>query len=324
VSSIKHGGIPWVKPLALVSALLGLSLLALVMLGSQVSGILSTVGASVGGPYGGGAVEGEDGGTVGEGEGEGEGEAPGAGDGGVPLAAPRDELLIIKTGTLTLEVPRIGDAVTAATSAIDALGGYAAGSQRAGAGEEARATIIFRVPAERWDQAMNAVRGLATEVLAEESTTEDVTSQVVDLGARIRNLQATERALQSIMDRAEVIKDVLSVQAELTTVRGQIEQLASQKAHLEEQAAYSTLTVTFVLKPAPVLVEQQEGFDPATEVDAASASLVGVLQGVATAGIWFGIVWLPILVTLAIVTGIGAFVVRRFRRSSTPWEPAGN
>ena len=47
------------------------------------------------------------------------------------------------------------------------------------------------------------------------------------------------------------------------------------------------------------------------EVDQASASLVDVLQAVATAGIWFGIVWLPVLFALAIVLGIVLLVLRR-------------
>src|SRR5947199_24090 len=97
-----------------------------------------------------------------------------------------------------------------------------------------------------------ALRGLADKVLTERSSTEDVTGQVVDLGARIKNLEATERALQAIMDRATEIKDVLSVQAELTKVRGQIEEMTAEKGHLVEQAAMSTLTVTFSLKPNPV------------------------------------------------------------------------
>lgn len=311
----------WIKPAVAAAALLVGSILVLTLLGSQVSGILSTVGSSVGGgPYPGNDVPGGD--TTG-GDTTGGDTAGGSGSDGVVTAVPRDDLLIIKTGTLTLEVGGIAAAVTAATDRIDALGGYAAGSQRSGSGEGAQATIAFRVPAARWDEAMNALRGLAIEVQAEESTTEDVTAQVVDLGARIRNLQATERALQSIMDKATVIKDVLSVQAELTTVRGQIEQLTAEKGHLEERAAYSSLTATFVLKPAPVLAVQQDQFDPASEVDAASASLVGVLQGVATAGIWFGIVWLPILITLAAMTVIGALVVRRLRRSPDT-EPIGN
>ena len=145
-----------------------------------------------------------------------------------------------------------------------------------------------------------------------------MTTQVVDLGARIKNLQATETALQAIMDRATEIKDVLAVQAELTSVRGQIEQMTAEKQSLEGQAAYSTLAVTFSLKPDPVLTSQSQ-FDPKTEVDQASASLVSVLQGLATAGIWFAIVWLPILIVIGILFGIGLFIYRRVRR--TPMLP---
>lgn len=310
-----------------LAAVMILAIGGLMTLGSQVNGILSTVGASVGGnPYAGdpGDIAGNNGGdTSGDSSGNsgsdgadaagGQNGSSGPGAGGVVTAVPGDELLIIKTGTLTLQVSAIDKAVAAATLAIDGLGGYASGSKRSGSGDGLEATITFRVPAGRWDEAMNTARALAIEVLSEDSSTEDVTAQVVDLGARIKNLQATEAALQSIMNRATVIKDVLAVQAELTTVRGEIEQRTAEKTHLEAQAAYSTLTATFVLKPAPVLAEQQAGFDPGSEVDAASASLVGVLQGVETAGIWFGIVWLPILIAIAIVFGIGLFIYRRIR-----------
>lgn len=305
----------WSGPILAVLGLMVTGLVAIMLLGSQVSGILSTVGASVGGPYGPGAVVGND--TNGD---ENDGDEVGGADGepgsdpGVVNAIARDDLLIIKTGSLTLRVAAIDAAAADATARIAAFGGYVSGSDRSGTGREAVATATFRVPAAQWDAAMTAMRSLGSEVLLEHSTTEDVTGRVVDLAARIRNLQVTEQALQAIMDRATVIKDVLTVQAELTVTRGRIEQLASEKAHLEEQAAYSTLAVTFALEPAPVLVEQQAGYDPAAEVDEASASLVGILQRLATAGIWFGIVWLPVLAAMAVVGGIGFLVVRRVRR----------
>jgi hypothetical protein len=113
-----------------------------------------------------------------------------------------------------------------------------------------------------------------------------------------------------------VVKDVLSVQAELTQTRGEIEQLTAEQAHLEEQAALSTLTATFLLQPEPaVVVAQTSGFDAAKEVDSATAKLIRALQKVARAGIWFGIVWLPILIGLVvgsvIALAIGRFVARR-------------
>jgi hypothetical protein len=244
----------------------------------------------------------------------------------VPNAAPQTGPLIIKTGAVAIQVDDIDAALATANRSIGELGGYTSGSDRSGDEKSAQASVTYRIPAARWDDALAAVRGIGIKVLNERSSSDDVTTQVVDLGARIKNLQATEAALQGIMARATEIKDVLTVQAELTKVREQIETLTAEKSHLEGQAALSTLTVTFALKPDPVLTEQQ-GFDPATEVDQASASLVSVLQGLTTAGIWFVIVWIPILIGLAIVGSIGWFVLKRVLRrmeaaSAAPEAPA--
>jgi hypothetical protein len=223
----------------------------------------------------------------------------------------RPDLLIIKTGQLSLQVDAIDAALAAASSKIGALGGYVAGSDRQGDGDQMVATETYRIPAAQWDAALVALRGLALKVTGEQTQSQDVTGDVLDLGARITNLQATEVALQGIMTKATKIADVLAVQQQLTDVRGQIEQLSTQKKHLEGQAAYSTLTVSYGLKPAPAVVTSQEHFDPNSEIDKASASLVDVLQALATAGIWFAIVWLPILLALAIVGGIVALILRR-------------
>lgn len=263
----------------------------------------ATAGAAIPGP--GNGLSGEDDGT---------GNGNGGGD-EVEFTAGQEGLLIIKNGSLALQVADIDAALNAAAQQVTALGGYAGGSDRSGDGDSAQATVTFRIPAARWDDALAGLRGLGEKVLTERYSTDDVTAQVVDLGARIRNLETTEAAFQAIMDRAVDIDDVLKVQAELTKVRGEIEQLAGSKTSLEAQAAFSTLAVTFALKPNPVLVAE-ERFDPAVEVNAASASLVSVLQGLATAGIWFGIVWLPILLAIGIVVAIGLFVARRVRRTT--------
>jgi hypothetical protein len=233
-------------------------------------------------------------------------------------------LLIIKTGTLQLQVTGLDAALGSASQKITALGGYASGSQREGDDDQAVATVTYRIPATRWDEALTTLRALGTKVLGEKSETQDVTGQVVDLGARIANLQVTEQALQSIMTKAAKITDVLAVQEQLTAVRGQIEQLTAERKHLQEQAAFSTLTVTYSLKEHAV-VNTTNNFDPTSEIDRASASLVDVLQGLATAGIWFGIVWLPILLVLGVIALIVVAVMRRVTRArpGTPVGPGG-
>jgi Domain of unknown function (DUF4349) len=238
----------------------------------------------------------------------------------------RPDLLIIKTGNLSLQVKDIDAGLADASAKIGALGGYVAGSDRKGDGDQTVATATYRIPAASWDSALVALRGLADKVLAEQTQSQDVTGDVVDLGARITNLQATEAALQAIMARATKISDVLDVQTQLTDVRGQIEQLSTQRKHLQDQAGYSTLTVAFSLKPPPPVEKATKNFDPGSEVDKATASLVDVLQALATAGIWFGIVWLPILLALAVIGGIVLLVLRRVwpaRRVEVLPQPEG-
>ena len=285
--------------------------------------VLAACGGSAAAPLApAGAPAAEQPGSVGAGSGSGTGSGSGSQTGNqgsdrvVPvLDAARPDLLIIKTGTLDLQVASVNDGVAAAAVKIAALGGYVSGSQQAGEGDRVTASVTYRIPADRWEEALAALRGLAIKVVGEKTDTQDVTGQVVDLSARIANLQATERAFQDVMTKAKSISDILTVQAELTKVRGDIEQAIAEKQHLTGQAAFSTLTVGFGLKPEAAVVVSQQKFDPKSEVDRASATMVDILQGLATAGIWFAIVWLPILLVLGLLAAAVAFAIRRGRPS---------
>jgi Domain of unknown function (DUF4349) len=234
-------------------------------------------------------------------------------------AAFQDGAKIIRTGSLQLEVGDVPAALTSARKAIAGLGGYIGASQQYQDGDNVVATITYRIPADRWEDALDSLRKLGKEV-GEQTNSADVTGQIVDLDARIRNLKASETALVGYIARATKVADVLEIESRLSDVRGQIEQLSAQKASLDDQVAYATLAVTFGVEVQAVKAAAAQ-WDPSGEVDRAGASLVGFLQALATAGIWFAIVWLPILAVLAIVVGLVVFVGRRFglfRRSPGP------
>jgi hypothetical protein len=229
------------------------------------------------------------------------------------VGAVVDDAKIIRTGTMELEVSDVPKALTAARDGIRAMGGYIGASQTFNEGDTPVASITYRIPADRWEDALDLLRGLnglTTKVVTEQSEAVEVTGQVMDLEARIKNLRASEAALQEIARKAVRVSDVLEVQAQLTDVRGQIEQLTAQLADLEDRAAMATLTARFSV-PVVAVEVAQKGWDPTAVVDEATASLVNVLQSLATAGIWFGIVWLPILLVLGVVAAIVAWIVRR-------------
>jgi hypothetical protein len=240
---------------------------------------------------------------------------------------------IIRTGSMSLEVGNVPEAIREARDAIRRMGGYVGASQTSNIDDQPFAQITYRIPVARWEDALDALRGVdgdTTKVVSEQTDSVDVTSQVVDLDARIRNLQASETALVAIAEQAVRIQDILDIQARISEVRGQIEQLEAQQNALADQTSYATLTVTYQLPVVAAIEVQAEGWDATAIFDEASATLVGVLQALAGAGIWLLVVWVPILVMFAVAAGIVAWLLRRFgvldraQLRAAPPKPAGD
>ena len=167
----------------------------------------------------------------------------GKGSNTAPNGAFKDEAKIVRTGTLAVQVKDLDKAISAGLDQVRSAGGYVGGSDQRNDGDRSVATITYRIPSDKWDTALAALRGLG-KVLSEQTNAVEVTGQLVDLGARIDNLRASETALQAIARQAVKVSDVLEVQNRLFEVRGQIEQLEAQRTHLGDQASYGTLQVT--------------------------------------------------------------------------------
>jgi hypothetical protein len=246
---------------------------------------------------------------------------PGDGTTGDTQQQVADTALIVHTGTLDLEVTDLRGAVDQAAALVAGLGGNVAASHEQNTDSGHSASVTYRIPAARWAEAVNGLRGLAQRVVAEDTDAEDVTAQVIDLDARITNLRASEAALQGIMDRATTIADVLKVQAELTKVRGDIESMTAKRDHLAEQAALGTLEVRFNM-PVNAANVASQGWDLGRELDNAVAALVRIGQGLASLGIWVLIVFLPIAIPILVIGYIAFRLRRRYLARQAARAPA--
>ena len=260
--------------------------------------------------------------------------AAGNGNGVVdqPNGVPEQPQLIIYNGSLELEVADVDASVSQAEALVKGLGGHVAGSRASDSGKGKSAYVTYRIPAARWSEALSGLKALATRVVDEETSSDDVTAEVVDLEARLANLRSTELALQGIMARATTITDVLKVQAELTQVQGEIESMTAQRDLLTNQAALATLDVAFNPPPVAEVQQASTGWDLGREIDGALASLVRLGQGVASLLVWLIIVVLPVLVPVLIGIWIVNRLYVRWRRlhpavrpsagPSGPWPPS--
>ncbi|MGL5063980.1 MAG: DUF4349 domain-containing protein [Microcoleus sp.] len=105
------------------------------------------------------------------------------------------------------------------------------------------ATMEIRVPQEKLDATLDALAKLGT-VQNRGLTAEDVTSQLVDSEARLKNLRKSEEMVLKIMERSGSVGDVLKASQELSKIRESIERIEAQLKSLRSQVAYSTINLT--------------------------------------------------------------------------------
>lgn len=203
--------------------------------------------ASGGAGYVGGAAN-QSGSTAGA---SGTGPAPAASGGPVPATSP-DEVpaattKVVKTATVAETVPHGGLA-----AAMDRLQGIAVGqggytqtsaTDSAGAGQPATGSATLRVPVANFTAALDAVEGLGRTTSVSTSG-QDVTSQYVDLQARLQSLEDARTQFQQILTDAQTISDILAVEQQISDLQTQIEQLQGQINVMDDQTSYSTITVT--------------------------------------------------------------------------------
>lgn len=159
-------------------------------------------------------------------------------DGDIP-----SEKKIIKSGDLTLKVVDADKAVSQIASIAKNNGGdIFSTSLYEGASNVKSGTVTVKVPVVNFEKSFLEIKKVASLVVRESISGQDVTEQYTDLQSRLRNKQAEEQAFAAILQRSGQIDDVLKVMRELARVRGEIEVLQGRIKLLESQTDMSTIT----------------------------------------------------------------------------------
>ncbi len=151
---------------------------------------------------------------------------------------------IIRNGSIALTVRDVPGTMNAIWNTATDLGGFVVSSSTQGAGDDARAEVTLRVPAEQYNAAMTRLRGYGVKVLNEKSTAQDVSEEYVDLQARQRNLELTVAQFQTLLGQARNVDETLKVQTQLNSVQGDLERVRGRLRFYDNRAAFSTITAT--------------------------------------------------------------------------------
>ena len=225
---------------------------------------------------------------------------------------------IIAHASLELVVSDTQKVVDAITTLMNAQGGFVSTANlyrtNYGNGELLQGTIQLRVPANKLEAVLKQLDELAIEVRSKTLGREDVTDQYSDLDAQLRNLNATENELRELLAEVRAKPnakpdDILTVHNSLITIRGQIEQIQGRKNMLDNMISLSTIDITLTpdVLSLPVV---EEGWRPLAVVRDATRQLLGTLQALTNAAIWFAIYGLPVLLLMGAVLGVLFWLVR--------------
>ncbi len=194
---------------------------------------------------------------------------------------------VISTGQVTVHSKSINRARAELMQLVSSWGGSISDEQTSSddRGRVTESTMTLRVPTAKFSQAMAAFSGLGT-VEQQSRKSEDVTTQVIDNGARVRAAERSIAQIENLLGRAKELSDIIAIESDLARRQADLDSLKAQQAYLADQTSLSTINV-FLSNSGQVAPEPEEaqGFlagldDGWTALKAATVVLLTIIGAV--------------------------------------------
>ncbi|MBN2468206.1 MAG: DUF4349 domain-containing protein [Deltaproteobacteria bacterium] len=155
------------------------------------------------------------------------------------------ERKIIRNGELAFECSNLGETRKRVEEAIKKYGGYISNENEYRYTDRIEQSIIIRVPAENFDGLVADISQGVRRFDRKHIGSTDVTEEFLDIELRIKIKKETETRYRELLARAKNVKEILEIERELGKIREEIESVEGRLKYLQNQVAFSTLTVTF-------------------------------------------------------------------------------
>lgn len=237
-----------------------------------------------------------------------------AGYGGeVDLSAdlhPDENRKVIYTSDVSIETEQFEESVSTIRALLDETGGYVSSTSQWGSSSDGsrRGDYTCRVPAEHYRAFLSGLQG-AGNVYSLNEYTDDITTQYVDVQARLDSLQNQKERLEELAKEAEDIDTLLSIEDKLGEVQYQLESYTAQMRTFDNQVDYSTVVISL-----REVRKVSEGVTFGSRIRAAfSGSWENFVDRAQSFVIWL-IYALPGLIILAVILCIAIPLIRRYRK----------
>lgn len=205
------------------------------------------------------------------------------------------ERRVIQTGSLSLRVENLQEALRQAEAIANAHGGYVENQNDSGSQDQLpRGNMTLRVKSIHFSDVMNQLRALG-EKLSESTNREDITRQYADIEGRLRALRAEEESYVTMLRAAKKVGELLEIKERLGSVRQELESYESQRRALANLSTLSTISLSMEQRVKPGQPEKEAGWAEDTWSSALNAlTSAGRFLGRLVIFIFvFAPIWLP-------------------------------
>ncbi len=227
-------------------------------------------------------------------------------DGG--LDSTSTEKKIIKSGNLTLKVEETEKAIEEVASIVKNHQGQIFSSNISEAVKNQKSGyLVVKVPFLEFESSLEDIKKIATQVVNENTSGQDVSEQYVDLAAQLKNKQAEEESFLKILEQSGEIADVLAVTKELSRVRGEIERLQGKIRYLDSRTDLATITI-YLSEDVQIISDQ---WRPLQVLKQSVDGLIERLQNLADGLIRFFVIGLPLILIFLVFFYLIFILIRK-------------
>jgi hypothetical protein len=148
----------------------------------------------------------------------------------------KQQSIIIYSAQLNMAVFEVETSMKRIEALAKSMGGFLA--------KREDMTIVVRVPADRFDDALHDVEKIG-DMLHRNISAEDVTEEFRDLEVRLKASKAVQERLTQLLSKATKVEESIAIERELDRITMEIDRIEGRIKFLRDRAAFSTLTITF-------------------------------------------------------------------------------
>ncbi|MBQ7148057.1 MAG: DUF4349 domain-containing protein [Pseudobutyrivibrio sp.] len=151
---------------------------------------------------------------------------------------------LVYTSDVNIETKNFDDDVASIKDLVSKNGGYFEYSSINGTAEYGGrdANYTARIPSKNYQSFMDSVGSIGSVTYSNESV-DDITSDYVDVQARLKTLNRKLERLEELEENAETIEDLLAIEDRINNVQYEIENYTAQMKLFDNQVDYCTVRI---------------------------------------------------------------------------------